>query len=58
MHKYLSEGLRMNSREFTQADRTVMAVFGLLGALIFLPGIVFGLIIYSAAYKLECLCCS
>lgn len=43
----------MNSRELTQTDKIVILVIGLVGALMFLPGIAFGLIIYAAANKLK-----
>jgi hypothetical protein len=43
----------MNSRELTQTDKIVILVIGLVGALMFLPGIAFGLIIYAAADRLK-----
>lgn len=43
----------MNSRELTQIDKIVILVIGLVGALMFLPGIAFGLIIYAAADRLK-----
>ena len=43
----------MNSREITQTDRMVILAIGLAGALMFLPGIILGLMIYAAADRLK-----
>ncbi|HHY80286.1 MAG TPA: DUF853 family protein [Thermoanaerobacter sp.] len=43
----------MNSRELTQTDKIVILVIGLVGALMFLPGIILGLMIYAAADRLK-----
>lgn len=43
----------MNSRELTQIDKIAILVIGLVGALMFLPGIILGLMIYAAADRLK-----
>jgi hypothetical protein len=43
----------MNSRELTQTDKIAILVIGLVGALMFLPGIILGLMIYTAADRLK-----